>query len=455
MNANVQKICNAIRREAHDLGSFPMDVFPTKVQDIILTLLEDNGFRPEYTACAALAAVSHAIGNTHHIRIKRDWTCSPALYFILVGRPGLGKTPPLRMLFRYLYKKDSVKVAEYQEAMKDYRKALAKAKEGGEIPEKPILLKSILSDFTPEALVASHAANKRGILVFYDEIMGMLNTVGRYTASNLIELFLMAFSMTPLDNVRCSRDVPQTVLYPCITLAGTLQTAKFIDFLKFGLNDNGFTDRVIFAFPQNAKIDDLEPEDEEAEPRPSIQGAWQEVLEPLLSIPLKYVEGSDTPEPVMVRLSPEAQRHLFNWRNEKTRAMNEVPEGKEVDTRPLKLVEIASRIALSLHFLKWSCEGVKPEAISKESVVGAIRLIEFYEEGYRRLRQIAKGNDLPRDVEDWLTHLPDTFYTSHAVDLAQDLGIRERRAKEWLSTLVERKVLIKVAHGEYRKYDYR
>jgi hypothetical protein len=404
----------------------------------------------EYTVCGVLAAVAHAIGNTHHIRIKRDWICSPALYFILVGRPGLGKSPPLKILFRVLYEEDSKRVAEFRQEMKRYNNAVKNRKEGEDFPDKPILRKTMLSDFTPEALVAAHAVNKRGIMVFYDEVMGMLNTVGRYTASNLIEIFLMSFSGIPLDNVRCCRDTPQTVMHPCITLAGTIQTARFNEFLKLGLDDNGFVDRTIFAFPIDAKIEDLRTEDDN-EVQSDIQMKWQSIIRSLMEMPMKCNPVNEEPIPNIIRLSRQAQLRLFQWRNEKTHRMNNAPDKEAIDTRPMKLVEVIARIALCLQMLQWSCNGEKLSEISNESIEGAIRLIEYYEHGYNHLRNIIKENDIPPDIATWLKDLPMDFTTAEAVKIADDIGIRERKAKEFLSKYTQNGLLIKVAHGVYRK----
>ena len=54
----------------------------------------------EYTVAIMLSAFATAIGNTyHHVRIKGKWVTACFLYMKLVGRPGLGKTPPLGFLY--------------------------------------------------------------------------------------------------------------------------------------------------------------------------------------------------------------------------------------------------------------------------------------------------------------------------------------------------------------------
>ena len=54
-------------------SDFPVQVFPAKMQRIILELNTTCGFPIDYTASAMLAAISVAIGNTHRVGVKRNW----------------------------------------------------------------------------------------------------------------------------------------------------------------------------------------------------------------------------------------------------------------------------------------------------------------------------------------------------------------------------------------------
>lgn len=90
-------LTNMLRSEVEGIPetSLPLDAFPDKIQEIILNLARYENFNVEYTASIVLSAVATAIGNSCHIRIKGEWKTCPSLYMMLVGRPGLGKTPPL------------------------------------------------------------------------------------------------------------------------------------------------------------------------------------------------------------------------------------------------------------------------------------------------------------------------------------------------------------------------
>lgn len=163
-------------------------------------------------------AVSTAIGNAVNIRIRGGWISNPALYMILVGRPGMGKTPPLDFAFRPIRKHDAKIIKQFKLDMEHYNSLVennkAKKDKSSSLPDKPILRRTIISDFTPEALMRALDDNQRGVVVYVDEIMGMFNAVNQYSKGQLIEQLLTAFSGKPLDISRCSIPVPIHIEHP-------------------------------------------------------------------------------------------------------------------------------------------------------------------------------------------------------------------------------------------------
>lgn len=95
------RLTNMLRSEVERIPEtgLPLDVFPARIQELVLNLARYENFNVEYTASILLSAVATAIGNSCRIRIKGEWKTSPSIYMMLVGRPGLGKTPPLGFLY--------------------------------------------------------------------------------------------------------------------------------------------------------------------------------------------------------------------------------------------------------------------------------------------------------------------------------------------------------------------
>lgn len=68
-----------------------------------------------------------AIGNSCHIRIKGEWKTAPSLYMMLVGRPGLGKTPPLGFIYSPVSEQDDRMFEKFNEEWTEYEKAWRQA----------------------------------------------------------------------------------------------------------------------------------------------------------------------------------------------------------------------------------------------------------------------------------------------------------------------------------------
>ena len=123
-------LCNAIRMEFGGIleDKIPLNAFPAKIQDMVLALARQENYSIEYMMASLLAAVSTAIGNAVNIRIRGGWISNPALYMILVGRPGMGKTPPLDFAFRPIRKHDAKVIKQFKSDMEQYNNIVERTK---------------------------------------------------------------------------------------------------------------------------------------------------------------------------------------------------------------------------------------------------------------------------------------------------------------------------------------
>lgn len=119
--------------------------------------------------------------------------------------------------------------------------------------KKPVLHRTIVSDFTPESLLQTHNNNPRSVAILVDEIMGMFNSANRYTNGQLIEQLLTAWSGGALDVIRVSNSTPVHIERPCINIIGTAQTKRIHELLKRGFEENGLLDRILFVLPKSRK----------------------------------------------------------------------------------------------------------------------------------------------------------------------------------------------------------
>ena len=436
-------------------GGLPLDVFPDKIQEIILNLSRYENFNVEYVASIIISAMAAAIGNSYQINIRNEWKDSPSLYMMLIGRPGLGKTPPLNFLYKPINDLDDRLDEKYSEELEKYE--CAKQANGGNDKLKvPKWLTKIISDFTPEAMVEAHWRNPRGIAIIVDEIIGLFNFAKRYNGNNnLIELLLTAYSGGTIKVLRKSSSRHIRVKTPCINVIGTVQTNMLHEVFRKEFIANGFLDRFIFIFPKDRKISRWRRNDNSV-PKPDIAGQWATILNKVLEIPCTINETRNVAEPKVLEMTEEAEVYFYDWYNNIIDNVNSIDDDADVESRSMKLNGHAGRLSLIFQIMKWAVGEGDMQPVSLSSVKSAIRMVDYYEDTYHRIQEILLSNTIGDVKEDWLSQLGNTFTASDAIAAAKIYEIPRRTVFYALKKLCQAKqpILKKNKHGEYRKIQH-
>jgi hypothetical protein len=436
-------------------NKIPLNAFPVKIQDMILVLSRQENYSIEYMMASLLVAMSTAIGNAVNIRIRGGWISNSALYMILVGRPGMGKTPPLDFAFRPIRKHDAQAVKQFKLEMEQYNNLIESNKGKKEnttpLPNKPILRRAIISDFTPEALMRALDDNQRGIVVYVDEIMGMFNAVNQYSRGQLIEQLLTAFSGKPLDISRCSMPVPIHIEYPFINIVGTMQTTRIHELIEKGYKENGLLDRIIFVYPSSKEIADWQlDEDSSFATFEKYSAMWESIIDKVVSLPFAENESGGNTQNIL-DFSSEAKAYFTNWRNNAIRAVNQIQDDGLVDSRVIKAPMITARLALILQILRWACGEVHKDFVDIDSTKSAIALSEYFESCYADIQKYMLNESIEPQKKELLDCLSVTFTTSDAIQAGKEVGLSERSVMYSLVNLATNKIIKKVKRGEYEK----
>ena len=447
-------LCNAIRMEFEGVfeKKIPLEAFPAKIQDMILTLARQENYTIEYMMASLLVAVSTAIGNAVNIRIRGGWISNSALYMILIGRPGTGKTPPLDFAFRPIRKHDAQAVKQFKLEMEQYNNLIESNKGKKEnttpLPDKPILQRTIISDFTPEALMRALDDNHRGVVVYVDEIMGMFNAVNQYSRGQLIEQLLTAFSGKPLDISRCSMPVPIHIEYPFINIVGTMQITRMHELIEKGYKENGLLDRIIFVYPSSHEISDWQlDEDSSFASFEKYSNMWESIFNKLIDLPFSDNDNVQS----ILDFSPEAKAYFTNWRNNAIRAVNQIQDDGLVDSRVIKAPMITARLALVLQILRWACGEVHKDFVDIDSTKSAIALSKYFESCYADIQKYMLRESIEPQKKELLDCLSATFTTADAIQAGKEVGQSERSVMYSLVNLATNKIIKKIKRGEYEK----
>ena len=457
MMIDIDRLTNQIHADIEGVTEtgFPLDVFPDEIQRIVYELVNYENFNLEYTASVVLSVFATALGNTHRVNIKGKWVTSCALYMMLVGRPGLGKTPPLNYLYSPLRDFDQQMLDKARYEYEQYKQLTVGKKQNGssEQMERPRFPQTIISDFTQEAMLSIHYDNPRGIAIVVDEIMGLFNSVKRYSAkSTLIQDLLSAYSGMSLKAVRKTEDFPLTIPVPCINIIGGIQTGLLSDVMTREYVSNGLIDRFLFVYPKNTKIPEWQLGIDKKQ-RPDTISRWNRIIRRVIDFPLDVKEDGNTITPKVLEFTDNAMTHFFTWNNGIIKIVNGIENDNDVESRIMKVNGNAARLALILQTMRWSVGECQLNSIDIESVKGAIRLIEYYEDSYKRIQAVTDSCIVRGKPDDLLDMLGDTFSSKDAEIAGLSLGISRRTVYNQLDRLCKSPApsIIRLKQGLYQK----
>lgn len=461
MSEMLLKITNMVRAEADHVSktSLPLEVFPQQIQNIIFLLAHYENFNIEYVVAIILSVIATAIGNACHILVKGSWEISPSIYMMLIGRPGLGKTPPLNFLYKPIRERDRVNYQKYKEEYDAYRKELAERRNCkgedcySEMIDEPNLITTVVSDLTPEAMMRVHYNNPRGIVIVADEILALFNSVKRYSnKNNLIEDLLSAYSGQTLKTIRKSESIPILINNPCINLIGSIQTDLLSEVFCKSYKGNGLLDRFLFVYPENRMISKWVRSNHE-ETRPDIQSMWATIVNRIMDLPCPIDNTDHSIKPNVLRMNDEAEKYFFDWHNRFVDEANSIQDDLMMDSRRMKLDGNAARLALVFQIMKWAAGEGNMLCVDLDSVKSAIRMIDYYENTYQRIQDIIVSGNLETGTDDWLAYLNHQFTSKEALEVGKRMGMSRRSVYYALDNLcsLQHPVIIKVRHGVYEK----
>lgn len=419
----------ALSRELADIG-YTVDAACSDE-----THLHQN-FPIDYIAPCLLFVAALSCGNAAVIEMQTGWKEKPLLYLAIVGGRGTNKTSCFDFALAPIREKDDQEYERYvsEKALYD-AEFLKPLKERNPKLEMPMYQQYILSDFTPEVLVRQHKANPRGLIVFFDELIGFIYSFNKYRSGADEQMWTQLFAGGGVTVNRVGAD-PVKINDTCIGVFGGIQPEILVSFAK-GKIQNGFVDRWLFAFPEKVpypKFNDIDIDERIAQ-------SWNKIIQRILSLPF---EGT----PKVVKLSPGAKALYKEWFDNLSDQKNN--GGSSFAGLATKMDRYCGRFALVLEVLKFGCKQSKLLDISEDSMRGAIALSYYFIAcGIKAHRKFISSpvDELPDMQKTIYDELPQSFETRTGLLVAERYGMPERTFKRWLSTSLFRKI----THGYYEK----
>lgn len=425
-------------------NDFPLTYFHPRLADIITKVCEANRFHKDFLSSAIISVAATAIGNTYSVHITESWKEKCNFFIAMVGSPGVNKSAPLTWALHPLEMKERESYKKYIQYLKEFAED---EKNAGKQPGG--LIKTIVSDATPEAVVQQLDGNERGILIYNDELSGFINTFQRYNKGNDEQFYLSVWSGKP---VVVDRKTTKSIRinHPFLNIVGTIQPGV-LEKSFHGKEDSGFFDRWLICKPQNIvkeywSDDVLDPIHKEN---------YTSIIQTLMAININYNTWGDM-ECKSVEYSPDAMKRLRRWQKSNTDLINS-SDLDNVKAIRSKIETYVHRFALLKHLMDYACGDANyiDGLISVECVAESVKLCEYFISGALSIRSSDPADILQGFEKDIYNTLPDDiqFTTRQFIDICTGLGLAERTAKRWIDkyTAPKGKLLTKLKHGIYVK----
>ena len=430
--------------------SFPLEIFPKAIRDIIEALEEYENYNVDFTSASFLTVFAAAMGNTWSVRFMTGWVSRPIIYMVLVGSPSCGKTPPLQQAVAPLLKLDGEYDMIYCKEMETYRRwerMSAKQRERHSLPEEmkmPQRKCHVVVDSTVEALIGALRDNPRGVLIYKDEIDSLLSNFNRYNGSDE-GYFLSLFSGTPFKYSRKSNNEHIFLANPYCSIIGTTQPGRLGEQFGGKRMMNGFSSRFLKVYPE---IDKMPSWNDTAMPDGVLE-EWGRIIRKVVTVtPSTDQEGKATS--IELLFSQEAKLRVIQWKDEVNNKAYAETDSDAVRALCGKLETYLVRFCLVIQIMHCICGESGMDKIEPGTAELAIRLTEYFRNMESRIAPEIETGILDNRFTELLGNLRDSFTTAEAVREALQLGISESSVKRFLRD-GGRGFVKKKSHGCYRK----
>jgi hypothetical protein len=370
----------------------------------------------DFIAAAVMVMAGGVIGAGCGIKPKRkdDWLVIPNLWGGVIGRPGMLKTPALQEAMKPLsqleaeakkqYDKDLTNYEAEKEIFKAQRDAMKSemitaAKGKGERslddikarflelkePSPPIWLRFKTNDSTIEKMAELLEQNPRGILLFRDELIGLLTSWDKEGREPDRAFYLEAWNgYGSITTDRIGRGTVH-VNNLCVSVLGGIQPAKLLAYLfqaTSELENDGLIQRMqLLVYPDEPSNWQLVDE----YPNKEAKGRAFRVIKKLSEMDFtEYGVAIDEGEKIpYLRFDNEAQELFNEWLTELQRKL-QVDEAPVILEHLNKYRSLMPSIALIDHLVNVA-NGMAGGPVRLESAEKAAAWCEYLESHARRI----------------------------------------------------------------------
>jgi hypothetical protein len=407
-------------KKTFSLPKPPLDAFHPYIKEAILNIADTKQAPVEVPLSALLALASGMVGRARCITIKKGWSEPGNLFFGLVAKSGAGKSPATNSIFRPVYQIEKKNQEQYRQEMDAYEMCLVawqKKKDPEEPkPQPPGRKDIILDDWTIESAADALIWNPKGVLLYRDELAGMLLDLDKYTGekgSTKTRLMTAYDTKKPWKINRINSRRMGYIQNPCVSLYGGIQDQVACELFQKGDQVSGFLGRFIFIQAIQKKAA-LFTEDEETDQTTRTIDYLVRSLEKI-----DLVEGNSK----YIGVKEDAKRLYIAWHDALSQEAWLCTDDSETGLIS-KVRAQGLRLCLLLHIIEKIMDGSNEmEAVSADTMSRALSMMDWLRAHTQATWQMLKQK----------AQAP----TGQAVRVAQAIfEIQDQIESGWLSTQV-------------------
>lgn len=231
---------------------FPLEIFPPMVRRFCTEGARSLCCPVDYLAIPMLCVAASAIGASRALRLTKDWWVMPTLYACVVAPPGSAKSPAASRAIAPIKSQQRLNLLQYRSEMDRWNET-EKEHRG----DKPVYHRTHATSTTVEKLAAVLQDTSRGLFLHRDELVGWIAGMDQYRDGGKGDD--RQFWLSLWDNHdfsierKCHEDgMPITAARPYVSIFGTIQP-DVVRKLSTRDEQDGFIERILFAFPDSAR----------------------------------------------------------------------------------------------------------------------------------------------------------------------------------------------------------
>ncbi len=356
---------------------------------------------PDFVAAGIMTSLAAVLGRKVAIRPQEhtDWTVIPNIWAIVVGRPGVMKSPALEAVLAPLKRLAADATESYATAIEEFNTTQVAAKLRRENAEKkarkmlledpdadlltvlavdevavPVQKRYMANDSTPEALGELLRQNPNGLLVYRDEIVSLLKGLDREDRAEGRGFYLTAWngdSSFTFD--RIGRGLNLHIDAVCLSLLGGTQPGRLAEYIghavRGGTGDDGLIQRFgLLVWPDTGgKWKDVDRwPDNDAKIRAYKVFEHLNSIDPISTGARQDTDINGNPDgPPYLRLSPSALELFQEWRTDLETRLRSGDLHPALESHFAKYRKLVPALALIIHLADYGKGPVTENAMLK------------------------------------------------------------------------------------------